>query len=326
MITIGVFLCNNFIQQKFDNIQYKTNINIAKDKASLKSEKIDVTEDIKVYRNDFKIYKDSVVDYNYDFSGITINITFLANHFYESKVSNFKIEPQSGHTIVNFINKDIGKIFYKKDSQIKNIIIYVKPQFLKEFLQNDENLKSFIDNLQNQTSSKTIKTKKTDAKTQLCALQIYDGVCKDNLDILFIQSKVLEILSYEFKDMINKSKDNTKNIKFSSYDMDALYKAKDILCENFKTTPSIKELSKIVKLNEFKLKYGFKIFFETSPHAFVLENKMYKAKKLLINTDLNISEVAKELGYKQTHNFTTAFIKYFGIKPKELIKSRKHYY
>jgi len=327
LITIGVFLCNNLAKQSFEDIQHRTRINITEDKATIKSEKIDITDEIKVYRNSFKIYQDSEIDYSFGFSGITINITFVADHFYESSLSSFKIVPQSGFTTINFINMDKGRIYYKKDSEIKNIMIYIEPEFLKEFLGDDENMQSFISSLQNQNDSKEIKTKKTDAKTELCALQIYDATCKSTLDALFIQSKVLEILSYEFNDMLNKNQENNKNIKFSTYDMDALYKAKEILLQDFKNTPSISELSKLIKLNEFKLKYGFKIFFETTPYNFLLENKMYKAKRLLSSSELNITEIAKELGYKQTHNFTTAFIKYFGIKPKEYMKSsRKTYY
>lgn len=50
---------------------------------------------------------------------------------------------------------------------------------------------------------------------------------------------------------------------------------------------------------------------------------MTKAKSLLENSDLNISEIAQEIGYKQSHNLTSTFFKFYGIKPKDVIKNRR---
>jgi AraC-like DNA-binding protein len=319
-------LSNNIITGKLKHIQNEGNIVLPKEKALIKSDVIHITDHIKIYRNNFQIYQDSIAQYKSNFNGITINICFEANHHYLSDISNFKINPLSNHTIINFINKDQGQIFYKKNSKIKNIMIYIKFEFLKYFFKENLNIKKFIYTIKKQNSSCSIKVKKTDSKTKLCAVQIDKSLCKSTFDLLFIQSKVLEILSYELSDLFTKRDINEKNIKFSSYDIQALYKAKELLSNELQNPPSIAYLSKLVKLNEFKLKYGFKNFFKTTPRNFIIENRMIKAKNLLESSDLNISEIAQEIGYKQSHNLTSTFFKFYGIKPKDVIKNRKLQY
>ncbi len=320
-------MSRSILKHTFETIKEgHSRIKLPEDKALIKSDSINVTDNITIYRNNFRIYKDSIVDYKSDFNGIAINICLNANHYYLSEISNFKINPLANHTIVNFITKDKGQIFYKKNSEIKNIMIYIKLPFLYEFFKENKKIKSFLAKIEKEKFSQSIKVKKTDTKTKVCALQIYKSLCKSAHDILFIQSKALEILSYEFVDLFEENSFNEKSIKFSSYDIQALYQAKEIISSNLKDSPSILELSKMVKLNQFKLKYGFKNFFKTTPRNFLIENRMIKAKKLLEESELNISEIANEVGYKQAHNLTSSFVKYYGVKPKDIIKNRKAYY
>ncbi len=90
--------------------------------------------------------------------------------------------------------------------------------------------------------------------------------------------------------------------------------------------PSISELAKLVKLNEFKLKYGFKSFYNTTPYTLLFDYRMEKAKELLETSEYNINEISTIVGYKQSSNFTKAFCKKYGVLPKDIMKSRKYYY
>lgn len=309
------------------NYCYKKHISRIKTKKSeacIKSQVIDITRDIKVYKNNFTIYKDCIIDYNSDFNGLLINVVFAANHFYKSKISDFLICPKANHTLINYISNDSGKIYYKKNSNIKNIIISIEPNFLKNFLKSSLNQVSFM---KIEEKTKMLKDEKTHVNTKLCAHEIYTRECKNSSDILFIQSKVLEIISHELKALLGEKNESKTRIKFSPYDLEALNRAKKILNEDFQNSPSISELSKMVRLNEFKLKYGFKIFFKTSPYNMLVKNRMLKAKYLIKNSDLNISEIANKLGYKQAHNLASTFKKHFGITPKDYMKkNRKNYY
>lgn len=301
--------------------QIKRRIQLPITDASIKSEAIEITEDIKVYKNNFTIFNDCTVKYNYDLDGIVINIVFCADHHYKSTMSQFAIYPKPNHTLISYIQNDKGNIFYKKNSSIQNIMISIKPSFLKSFLKNS---KTYIQTLQKEGKSKILKNTTTNNKTNFCAREIYNVECKNTFDILFIQSKALEIISYELEELLVNKKDG--GIKFSSYDIKALHLAHEILCTNFTQTPSVSQLSKMVKLNEFKLKYGFKTFYKNTPYNIAIQHKMLKAKELIKHSDLNINQIAQKLGYKQTHNLTTTFKKHFGFSPKQYMKKYRAYY
>jgi len=53
---------------------------------------------------------------------------------------------------------------------------------------------------------------------------------------------------------------------------------------------------------------------------------MQKAKILLKESEYNINEIALLVGYSYAQNFSNAFLKRFGIRPKEIMKTRKYYY
>ncbi|MCH9812652.1 MAG: hypothetical protein K0U47_01775 [Epsilonproteobacteria bacterium] len=46
---------------------------------------------------------------------------------------------------------------------------------------------------------------------------------------------------------------------------------------------------------------------------------------MLQDSYLNVNEISQQIGYKYTQNFSNAFYKRFGVRPKELMKSRNNY-
>lgn len=296
-----------------------------KEAGVLQTDSIIINDDIVVHRNCFKIYKDTNIEYDFILKGITINIALEADFSFQSSISDFSNTQKSNNTIISIINQEKGDARYKANTNLKNIIIFVKENFLKNILNESHKLEDIIKHLNNNNLSKAIKSNTTNIKTKLCAHEIYRSSNSTSLDNIFIQSKVLEILSYEFGELISEEKVRSKNITYSQYDLNALDKAKEILIKDMKDPPSIIELSKQVKLNEFKLKHGFKKLFKTSPYNFLLEHKLHKAKQMLESGDMNVSEVAFAVGYKQIHGFSNAFYKRFGIRPKDIMKSSKYY-
>ncbi|GAB5550958.1 MAG: T3SS regulon transcriptional activator ExsA [Saprospiraceae bacterium] len=64
----------------------------------------------------------------------------------------------------------------------------------------------------------------------------------------------------------------------------------------------------------FKLKFG------TSPRQWIIQKRMKKALKLLQQTDLDVTQIALEVGYENTSHFISAFKKIHGQTPKAMGK------
>ncbi|HJY11450.1 MAG TPA: AraC family transcriptional regulator, partial [Flavobacterium sp.] len=70
--------------------------------------------------------------------------------------------------------------------------------------------------------------------------------------------------------------------------------------------------------NETKIRKEFKIHYQKTIIDYISELRMLKAKKMIVNKDLMIKEIAIDCGYEYVQNFTRAFKKKFGVSPEKL--------
>jgi len=280
-----------------------------------------------IYKSDFLFNENFTKVCSSNIDGISFNFKLEGEIQYESLLSNEKHTIKENSTTINITSKENGFHTIAKNKDYKAVNIIMKKDFLEKVLPNSMFKDEVYSSLEQEYFFKTIQSKTTDLKSKLLVYELYNSPYNGKLDYLYIYSKLLELVYSELNNLSNqKSIIDQKAIKFSQYDIDALHKAKEILINNMQTPPSIKELSKIVKLNEFKLKIGFKKLFNITPYALLYEYKMEKAKELLESSEYSVNEVSQIVGYKQQQNFRTAFVKKFGILPKDIMKSRKYYY
>lgn len=71
------------------------------------------------------------------------------------------------------------------------------------------------------------------------------------------------------------------------------------------------------------LKDCFKAVYGKPIHAFQREYKMQAATKLLVTTNLSVTEISGKLGYENPNKFSTAFKEIIGLSPTEYRKSRR---
>ena len=151
----------------------------------------------------------------------------------------------------------------------------------------------------------------------------------DELTPLYLESKILECISLIYKE-INLSPQNAftnqlnygdikigKNrfVKLTASDANALQKAYEILTKEACNPPTIKSLSKMVFLNEQKLKAGFSAKYHMSISEYTTSIKMTMAENLLSTTELSVDEISKMVGYNYSGNFVKMFKKLHGKTP-----------
>lgn len=83
---------------------------------------------------------------------------------------------------------------------------------------------------------------------------------------------------------------------------------------------NIEQLSKKVSLNKKTLQNGFKVLFNTTVNKYVSNYRVFKAKELLKNSDLTISEITYKLGFNSPSYLTKVFKSYYGVTPLEYKK------
>lgn len=222
-------------------------------------------------------------------------------------------------------NYDEGKVSIPK-GVFHSSSITIKKEFLLKNLPEGKVKEKIIKNLERNKPCELLAKKDITPHVQILLNSLYNNPFTSSLDNLYAQSKILELIYLEFQNLIAIEPTKNNKIKLDAYDIEAIRKAKEILIQNMQNPPSIVELSRQVRINEFKLKYGFKKVFNDTPYNILLNDKLEYAKELIINAEMNIGEISEQIGYKSLSSFTKAFIKKYGLRPIDLMKSRKYYY
>lgn len=151
---------------------------------------------------------------------------------------------------------------------------------------------------------------------------------------LYLESKILESIALINNEIFSSPENAFTNqidygqitigknraIKLTASDIHAIQKAHDILTKEFCNPPTIKSLSKMVFLNEQKLKAGFLKKYHMSIGEYTCSVRMAVAENLLSTTDLSIEEISKMVGYNYSANFIKMFKKVHGKTPLKFKK------
>ncbi len=136
---------------------------------------------------------------------------------------------------------------------------------------------------------------------------------KGNTRLLFLKSQVNELLAHFFAFIATDKVDSITN-----EERDKLFQAKEIISNNISKPPSLSELSKLIGLNNTKLKKNFKELFGIPVFKYLQEERLNKAYELLCNCDQSVRETAWFVGYESLSSFSNAFQKKFGARPNEI--------
>lgn len=109
--------------------------------------------------------------------------------------------------------------------------------------------------------------------------------------------------------------------RFLAYDSERekVMEARRVVEMHFDNPLTIKELSRKVAMNECYLKKGFKALTGKTIHEYTQDLRISKAKEMLQQQGLSVSDVANTLGFSSISHFSTAFKKATDMKPCELL-------
>ncbi|MCW3463144.1 helix-turn-helix domain-containing protein [Chitinophaga nivalis] len=147
-----------------------------------------------------------------------------------------------------------------------------------------------------------------------CIRDIMNCRFQGGLKLLFLQAKCIELLTLQAYSFEKAHQSGPRSVLKSAHDKEAIHQAREYLIQNIDATPSLPELAKIVGINEFKLKTGFKEVFNHTVFGYLNEIRLLQAREQLLS-GYPIKTIANELGYSSVQHFATAFRKKFGVPP-----------
>lgn len=85
---------------------------------------------------------------------------------------------------------------------------------------------------------------------------------------------------------------------------------------------TIAELAKLTGTNTFRIKQLFREQMRTSVFQYQCDLRLERAAQFLLDTDLDIAEIALECGYESAAAFSNAFLRKHGMRPSAFKNSR----
>ncbi len=93
--------------------------------------------------------------------------------------------------------------------------------------------------------------------------------------------------------------------------------ARTLLDQSYDTPITIADLSHEVALSPYYLIRTFRHVYKQTPHQYLMKKRIAKAKELLRNSDLSITEICMTVGYESLGSFSTLFRKEAGLSPSD---------
>jgi AraC-like DNA-binding protein len=157
-----------------------------------------------------------------------------------------------------------------------------------------------------------------DPSSTVILKQLMHSIHTNNTRNLEMECKVLELLSLSFRSFLTDS--NPESTKLTGSELQKIKKAREIMLERMTEPPSLLELSRLIGLNDYKLKAGFKEVYGTTVFGYLRDKRLEKALLLLQQGDNNVNEASCAVGYSNPSYFAEAFREKYGVNPGEFVR------
>lgn len=234
--------------------------------------------------------------------------------------TNRKEKFRIGHnqTFIAFHPNSLCKSKYLEAQHLHAVTIRLSPSFINTFIGKEYDLipgdlRSIVEcpNEDHYYRLGTITTSMRMTIHQMLNCP-YHGFLKQ----MYLESKAIEIITHMLAQLVFTEPRIKNNLKLRSYDIERIRYARHILVKDVQNPPTIRILSRMVGLNELKLKKGFHQIYGTSIYGYFLDRRFENARDLLEKGHMNVSEVAYAIGYSRLDYFASSFKKRFGTTPK----------
>lgn len=287
-------------------------IYFAKDTCQLIIQEI-ITELYTLRLNVFRFFETLTFDSVSNKEGIHSRILLKGNLRHKVKGTG-KIYLREGEFTMLWADSANCKCRFEKDTEYRTLDIFYSPALFQQLiiyfpelkdLQNAGHLKQLIKN----------PCYITPAMRDIIR-EILECPFDETTRQFYFDLKVREYLYVMLEHTYNRP---PARYHFTPYEIACIIKAHKLLLEDLGKKPlSLRMLSKAAAINEFKLKAGFRQLFGLSVFDCLHEERMEKARELILTTDEPLKNICVLSGYPRMTNFITAFRKRFGYTPGSL--------
>lgn len=97
--------------------------------------------------------------------------------------------------------------------------------------------------------------------------------------------------------------------------------ARDWMEAHYQGSATLEDIAAIASMNSQHFLRMFKQVYSITPHQYLIDLKLKKARQLLENNDLTINDICQSIGFESAFSFSVLFKKRFGMPPSHFRKT-----
>ena len=220
-----------------------------------------------------------------------------------------------------FVSRPTGAFECSAGQPVRWISVRIEPQLLNtilegQFDQMPADLRGIVDG-SSENYYKRIGT--MTASIQMAIHQILNCPYHGSIKRIYLESKAIELISHQLAQLTFAECRSKRSFPLRPDDVERIHEARDILIHNLENPPSLLDLALQVGLNDTKLKRGFRRIFGTTVFGYLQLKRLERARCLLEERNMNVTEVAATVGYSSLSHFAKVFKQHFGAKPSSYL-------
>lgn len=134
---------------------------------------------------------------------------------------------------------------------------------------------------------------------------------------LFLEGKAYQILTEQIVQYEDDLNEIAQQILMRKFTIPQIKKIAKKINTKLSDLDTIAKMAQEVGMTEKKLQEGFKVLYNVTINSYIQKKRLEKIKELLISTDMNMSEIAYEVGIKSKSYLSKIFKEHYGISPTE---------
>ncbi|MFJ6210510.1 helix-turn-helix transcriptional regulator [Lysinibacillus sp. NPDC092081] len=235
-------------------------------------------------------------------------------------ISGSEYEISSGTCSLQFIEQVGANFMFHKNQSYQMVGIGIPVSTFNHFMSEISKTSEESLNFSKILDGKRYRLfqERINASSLIIVRQMLDAIASKKMTNLELECRALQLLSMTFRSHLF---DNSLSpVMFSKSDRTKIQQAQSIIMEHMSNPPTLIELSRLIGLNDYKLKKGFKEMFGTTVFGYLREKRLEKAFLLLQEGTMNVTDIANAVGYSNPSYFAEIFKERFGINPREILR------
>jgi AraC family transcriptional regulator len=102
-----------------------------------------------------------------------------------------------------------------------------------------------------------------------------------------------------------------------------IHRAKEFIAASYEEPITIDEMARVACLSTNHFLRTFRQAFRQTPHQFLTAQRLERARKLLLHTDLSITEICLSVGFESPGSFSSLFRRKVGSSPEQFRRSKR---